>query len=115
MARAQKNLSIPGVINDLGKAAQVGGDILSGANKVASGQGVSGAPEQAAIAGGAAIANPTQNAWSLVFGNTTGLLTRILKVGIGAFLLLAGIMKMTNADKDLVKIAGTAAKGAVMA
>lgn len=69
----------------------------------------------------AATANAAKDAasgalkYSLQLGNTTGLLTRILKVAIGGFLLLAGIMKLTNADKDLVKIAGTAAKGAVLA
>jgi hypothetical protein len=65
--------------------------------------------------------NPVTNAvgklggYALSFGNTTGLLTRILKITLGGILIIAGIMRISGADKDLVQIAGTAAKGAVLA
>lgn len=39
--------------------------------------------------------------WNLTFGNTTGLLSRILKVVIGGVLLLAGILKLSGTDKTL--------------
>jgi hypothetical protein len=48
-------------------------------------------------------------AWRLVFGNTGGLLGRILKVVIGAVLLLSGILRLTGADKTAMGIAGKAA------
>lgn len=43
--------------------------------------------------------------WSLKFGNVKGLLIRILKVGIGTFLLLAGILKLTNAEGKVLDAA----------
>lgn len=53
--------------------------------------------------------------FKLTFGNTTGLLSRILKVTFGGILIIAGLMRMTGADKDVIQIATTAAKGAVIA
>lgn len=42
--------------------------------------------------------------WSLIFGNTHGLLTRILKVVFGGVLLLAGILKLSSTDKRLADV-----------
>ena len=61
-----------------------------------------------------AVTSAIPSAFNLVFGNTTGLLTRILKVAFGGILIISGIMKMTNAKQDLIQIAGTAAKAAVV-
>jgi len=42
--------------------------------------------------------------FKLVFGNTTGLLTRILKVVFGGILLIAGILKLSGTDKKLEQV-----------
>jgi hypothetical protein len=55
------------------------------------------------------LTNPLK--WALSFGNTTGLLTRILKVVFGGVLIIAGVMKMTGAKQDIL----TVAKGAALA
>lgn len=47
--------------------------------------------------------------WNLVFGNTTGLLGRIIKVLLGAVLLISGILRMTGTDKAALGAAGKAA------
>jgi hypothetical protein len=49
--------------------------------------------------------------WNLVFGNTTGLGTRILKVVFGGALLVIGFLRMTGADKAI----GTVGKAAAIA
>jgi hypothetical protein len=41
------------------------------------------------------------NGFKLVLGNTTGLLSRILKVVFGGILLIAGVLKLSGADKKL--------------
>ncbi len=98
-------VSIPGI---LGAA----GDVIAGVNQVASGQGASGAPEKSAVAATNAATTP---GYSLQFGNTTGLLTRILKVIIGGFLLLAGILKLSG-KQDVIMAAGKKAiEGAALA
>lgn len=51
--------------------------------------------------------------WSLVFGNTTGLLGRIIKVGLGGILIIAGITRISGVKKDIIAVAGTAVKGAI--
>ena len=43
--------------------------------------------------------------FKLVFGNTSGLLTRILKVGLGSVLIMLGVAKLTNADNKLMDLA----------
>jgi hypothetical protein len=43
-------------------------------------------------------------AFRLVFGNTTGLLGRILKVGVGLVLIIAGALKITGAGKTLEQV-----------
>lgn len=52
--------------------------------------------------------NAAENAkypgWSLVFGNTKGLLTRSLKVLIGGILLIEGILKLSGADKTVTSV-----------
>jgi hypothetical protein len=54
--------------------------------------------------------NPITNAvgkaldYSLQFGNTTGLLTRILKVTFGGILLIAGILKLSGASQKLSQV-----------
>lgn len=42
--------------------------------------------------------------WNLVFGNWKGILIRSLKIGFGAILITAGILKLTNADKTLNQV-----------
>jgi hypothetical protein len=54
------------------------------------------------------------NGFNLIFGNTTGLLTRILKVVFGGVLIIAGVLRMTNAEKHALEAVGTVAKGAVL-
>lgn len=49
------------------------------------------------------------SAWHLVFGGTTGLLGRILKVAFGSVLIILGIARMTGAKRDILQLA----KGAV--
>lgn len=63
------------------------------------------AGQGAATEGGAALGG----GYHLVFGNTTGLLGRILKVVLGAVLLLSGIIRMTSIDKAALGAAGKAA------
>lgn len=89
--------------------------LQGGANYFAAGTdpAVTGAADAAQNAAGAAK-SAIPNAFQLVFGNTTGLLTRILKVGLGGVLIIAGIMRMTGAKRDILQIAGTAAKGAML-
>jgi PKD repeat protein len=52
--------------------------------------------------------------WSLVFGNTGGLLTRILKVVFGGILIISGVLHITGAT-DKVKAALGPAGMAVLA
>lgn len=47
--------------------------------------------------------------WSLSIGNVTGLLGRIVKVGLGAVLILSGVLKLTGTSKAALGIAGKAA------
>jgi hypothetical protein len=49
---------------------------------------------------GGAAKNLLGSGYQLVFGNTTGLLGRILKVIIGGVLILSGIVHLTGADKS---------------
>lgn len=42
--------------------------------------------------------------FSLVFGNTSGLLVRVLKVGVGLVLLIAGALKISGAGKTLQQV-----------
>jgi hypothetical protein len=42
--------------------------------------------------------------WTLNIGNTGGLLTRILKVGFGAVLIIAGIVQLSGSDKTLKEV-----------
>jgi hypothetical protein len=49
------------------------------------------------------------NLFKLTFGNTTGLLGRIIKVVLGGVLLISGIIRLTGADKDAIGVAGKAA------
>lgn len=105
----------PGVVNGLINALKAAGDIVSGVNQVASGEGASGAPEKSAEAAANAAANAASSNWTLNFGNYTGLLTRGLKILIGGILVIAGLMRISGADKDIMQIAGTAVKGAVLA
>jgi uncharacterized membrane protein len=49
--------------------------------------------------------------WHLVFGNTTGLGTRILKVVFGGVFIIIGVLRMTGADKAI----GTVGKVAAIA
>lgn len=44
------------------------------------------------------------NGFKLVFGNTSGLLGRILKAGIGIVLLVAGILKLSSSDRKLEQV-----------
>jgi hypothetical protein len=60
---------------------------------------------QAANKAGQAVAGTFQ----LTFGNDTGLLGRILKVGLGLVLIISGVVKLTGAGKATFGIAGKAA------
>lgn len=60
-------------------------------NTVTAGAGAAG---KAVLGGG----------WNLVLGNTGGLLVRILKVGVGLVLLIAGALRLSGADKRLETI-----------
>lgn len=42
--------------------------------------------------------------WNLTLGNTSGLLVRILKVGVGLVLLIAGALKISGAGKTLQQV-----------
>lgn len=66
------------------------------------GQYASNAAGQAADKAGQAVAGT----FHLTFGNDTGLLGRILKVGIGLILIIAGVAKMTGAGKTALGAAG---------
>lgn len=68
------------------------------------------APVKAAVNTGKNAAKKTLGAgWNLTFGNTTGLLGRIIKVALGAVLLISGILRMTGTDKAALGVAGKAA------
>ena len=56
---------------------------------------------------------PGLPSWSLLFGNTKGLLTRFLKVLIGGVLLIAGIMRLSGKDKDIIQTATKAVTAGV--
>lgn len=47
---------------------------------------------------------PNPVSWALKFGNFGGLLVRGLKILIGGVLLVAGILKMSGADKKLEQV-----------
>lgn len=44
--------------------------------------------------------------WNLIFGNTKGLLTRILKVFFGGVLIIVGVAKMSGATDKLPALLG---------
>lgn len=69
------------------------------------GQYASTAAGQAASKAGQAIGSTFQ----LTFGNTTGLLGRIIKVGLGLVLIISGLVKLTGASKAALGAAGKAA------
>lgn len=75
---------------------------------------ITAAQQQATGVASHAATSVIPNAFNLVFGNTTGLMGRILKVVFGGILIIAGVMRMTGAKKDIIAIASTAAKGAVL-
>lgn len=53
---------------------------------------------------GSAASAVVGSGFRLVLGNTAGLLTRILKVTIGGILLIAGILKLSGADRKLEQV-----------
>lgn len=67
------------------------------------------APITTTVAAAGNPPNPLSVGWHLVFGNTGGLLGRIIKVVLGAVLLISGILRMTGADKAALGVAGKAA------
>jgi len=68
------------------------------------------APAKAAANTAASAAkNALTSTFNLTFGNTTGLLGRIIKVVLGAVLLISGIIRMTGTDKAALGAAGKAA------
>lgn len=62
----------------------LGGAVAAGAKKAASAAGLN-------------------NPWQLVFGNSTGLGARIVKISLGAVLLIAGLFRITNAGNIVTK------------
>lgn len=66
--------------------------------------GLAGNVGNEAGAAASAAAGGTLGAFRLTFGNTTGLLTRILKTGVGLVLLVAGILKLSGADRKLEQV-----------
>jgi hypothetical protein len=76
---------------------------------VAAGAAATGAKKAAQAA-----ADAITKGWKLVFGNTTGLLGRILKVVFGGVLVIAGLTRITGAKKDIISVAGNAVKEAVV-
>lgn len=60
-------------------------------------------PSNVASGAGAAAAAGLPG-WRLIFGNTTGLLVRILKVGAGLILMIAGALRITGTDRRLASI-----------
>jgi len=65
-----------------------------------------GGAQHALDAGSSAVSG----GWVVGLAGTTGLLGRALKVGFGAVLIIAGVMRFSGADKDLIQIAGSAMK-----
>jgi len=65
----------------------------------------SNAAGQAASKAGQTVAS----AFQLSFGNTTGLLGRVLKVAIGLILIISGLVRLTGAGKEALGLAGKAA------
>jgi hypothetical protein len=49
--------------------------------------------------------------WNLIFGNTTGLAGRILKVVFGGVLVILGLARLSGAKRDILQVASTASKG----
>lgn len=108
---AAKPNSVPGFPNPLAAVAiPVVNAAIADANNA---RDFASAPGNAAKAAGNAAKNAVGSllgsGWHLVFGGTSGLLGRILKVLFGGVLMIAGIMRMTGASR----LAGTAVKGAV--
>lgn len=87
---AQKGLqpaeidSVSGPMNPHAKDMAVGGNPVTGTVNV--------------------VKSAIPNAFSLVFGNTTGLLLRALKVIFGGILITAGVIKLSGADKTLNQV-----------
>lgn len=77
---------------------------FANAEKISLGKALgTGAKKAAAAAGGA-----LPSAFSLVFGNTTGLLGRIVKVALGSLLIIAGVFRISG-GKDVLQIAARGA------
>lgn len=57
-----------------------------------------------AAGAGAAAKAVVGTGWNLTLGNTSGLLTRILKVGMGLILIIAGALKISGAGKTLGQV-----------
>jgi hypothetical protein len=69
------------------------------------------------VAGGA-VKSVLGDGFHLVFGNTSGLLGRILKVAFGVILIVAGVLKLSGTDKKLeqvIPVVGGAAGKVLMA
>lgn len=79
-----------------GKAANPGWRAPSGL--------LGGVGNTVAAGAGAAAKAVTGAGWNLVLGNTGGLLVRILKVGVGLVLLVAGALRLSGADRKLESI-----------
>lgn len=69
-----------------------------------SSQQVSNAAGSAAHKAASAASSAIGDGFKLTFGNTTGLLGRILKAGFGIVLIIAGFLKLTGAGKTLEQV-----------
>jgi hypothetical protein len=100
----------PGLTPYDGVVVWIGDEAIGGAlsaGTAGTSQAVAEAGTGAAIGGAQAAKalnglNPFK--WVLGFGNTTGLLTRILKVAFGGILLVAGVLKLSGANKTLEQV-----------
>jgi hypothetical protein len=95
----------PQTMNDL-QAAAGGANVLAGVSGSAT-----NIPTPGGVAAGAGdTAAAAVTGWHLTFGNTAGLLTRILKVLIGGVLLVAGVLKVSGAGQKAAAVLGPAGK-----
>jgi len=81
-------------------------DDANNARDVASGPG--NAAKAAANAAKKAAQSVLGNGWHVIFGNTTGLAGRILKVVFGGVLVIAGLLRITGAKKTITDVAKAA-------
>ena len=89
----------PQIMNDL-QAAAGGAQALAGVSGSAT-----NIPTPGGVSTGAGtVAAAATTGWSLVLGNWKGILTRGLKIIFGGILMIAGVLKLSGADKKLEQV-----------